>query len=291
MKAHARSSARDRIAALAERGLSISRRSGASRPKHARARRAALHVALLVHVRPGLAAGHQPLPGRARGGPVGVARRTSTTRTTSTRWPRWRARSAASRRCTRRPAATPAAAPRWHANMQIGGDQELLLALRTRAGDAWGMLGLYREPGEPLLRRTTSWLPARRRAAPRRGRPARAAARRGHRSGGPRRAGAGRAQRRLAVESLTPGVERWLAELPDGDWEQGRLPPAVLAVAGRALRTAEAPDAPGEVAVARVLSRVGPVGGAARRLARRRRRRAGSRSSSSPPIRRGSRRC
>ena len=22
-----------------------------------------------------------------------------------------------------------------------------------------------------------------------------------------------------SVESLTPGVERWLAELPDGDWE------------------------------------------------------------------------
>ncbi len=57
------------------------------------------------------------------------------------------------------------------------------------------------------------------------------------------------------VESLTPGVERWLEELPGGErMAQGVLPPAVLAVAGRALRTAESPDAPGEIAVARVLS-------------------------------------
>jgi DNA-binding CsgD family transcriptional regulator len=59
------------------------------------------------------------------------------------------------------------------------------------------------------------------------------------------------------VESATPGVERWLAALPDGDWDAGRLPSAVLAVAGRALRTAEYPDQPGEVAVSRVLSRSG----------------------------------
>jgi DNA-binding CsgD family transcriptional regulator len=59
------------------------------------------------------------------------------------------------------------------------------------------------------------------------------------------------------VESLTPGVERWLTELPDGDWEAGRLPSSVLAVAGRALRAAESPSAPGEIAVSRVLSATG----------------------------------
>ena len=59
------------------------------------------------------------------------------------------------------------------------------------------------------------------------------------------------------VESATPGVERWLQELPDGDWHAGRLPSSVLAVAGRALRTAEHPDEPGQVAVSRVLSRSG----------------------------------
>jgi DNA-binding CsgD family transcriptional regulator len=61
-----------------------------------------------------------------------------------------------------------------------------------------------------------------------------------------------------SVESLTPGAAHWLDELPDGDWTQrGKLPPSVLAVAGRALRTAEYADAPGEVALARVLARSG----------------------------------
>ena len=55
----------------------------------------------------------------------------------------------------------------------------------------------------------------------------------------------------------TSGVERWLSDLPDGDWDAGRLPSAVHAVAGRALRTAESREEPGEVALARVLSRSG----------------------------------
>ncbi len=56
------------------------------------------------------------------------------------------------------------------------------------------------------------------------------------------------------VESATPGVEQWLSDLPDGDWDAGKLPSAVLAVGARALRTVESPGEPGEVAVARVLS-------------------------------------
>jgi DNA-binding CsgD family transcriptional regulator len=52
-------------------------------------------------------------------------------------------------------------------------------------------------------------------------------------------------------------LERWLWELPDGDWDAGKLPSSVLAVAGRARRTAENPDMPAEIAVARVLSRTG----------------------------------
>jgi DNA-binding CsgD family transcriptional regulator len=59
------------------------------------------------------------------------------------------------------------------------------------------------------------------------------------------------------VESLTPGVEIWLADLP-GEWEsRGMLPPSVASVAASALRTAQDPDVPGEVAIARVLSRSG----------------------------------
>ena len=59
------------------------------------------------------------------------------------------------------------------------------------------------------------------------------------------------------VESSTPGMARWMSELPDGDWAAGKLPSSVLSVAGRALRTAESPDEPGEIAVSRVLSRSG----------------------------------
>jgi DNA-binding CsgD family transcriptional regulator len=59
------------------------------------------------------------------------------------------------------------------------------------------------------------------------------------------------------VQSATPGVERWVSELPGGDWDAGRLPPSVLSVAGQALRSAEGRDVPGEVALARVVTRSG----------------------------------
>lgn len=138
-----------------------------------------------------------------------------------------------------------------------GGEQELLVALRTTTGEAWGMLGLYREPGQPMfdrdelafLRALTPHLAE--------------GARRGLLVGealdpdGPDAPGLVVLDERWDVESLTPGVERWLEELPGGDWDsRGKLPPSVLAVAGRARRTAEH-DSPGEVSLARVLSRAG----------------------------------
>jgi DNA-binding CsgD family transcriptional regulator len=59
------------------------------------------------------------------------------------------------------------------------------------------------------------------------------------------------------VESITAGVEPWLAELP-GRWEDdGRLPAAVVSVAAQALRSRSTSDGPGEVAMARVLTRGG----------------------------------
>ena len=154
-------------------------------------------------------------------------------------------------------AGDPSRSARWHANMQMGGDQEVLVALRTAGGRAWGMLGLYREPGAPLfaddelafLQAVSSHLAA--------------GAQRGLLLGeaadpdGLDAPGLLVLKADWTIDSLTPGVERWLAQLPGGGWEQGRLPAAVLAVAGRALRTAEQPDAPGEVAVARVLSSEG----------------------------------
>lgn len=60
----------------------------------------------------------------------------------------------------------------------------------------------------------------------------------------------------MRAESLTPGVERWLTELPGGEHAPDRLPHALLSVAGQALKTATA-GVPGEVAFARVLAREG----------------------------------
>lgn len=152
----------------------------------------------------------------------------------------------------------PARSRRWHSNMQMGGDQELLVTLRTRPGDAWGMLGLYREPGQRMF--DSEELEFARAAAPHLAEGARRGLLVGEAADpeGPDSPGLIVLKEDWSVESLTPGAERWLDELPDGDWERKeRLPSSVLAVAGRALRTAEGPDVPGEIAVARVLSSAG----------------------------------
>jgi DNA-binding CsgD family transcriptional regulator len=139
-----------------------------------------------------------------------------------------------------------------------GADQQLLVALRSRIGDVWGMVGLYREPDRPLF--APDELRFLGEVAPHLAE----GARRGLLVGeavdpdGPESPGLVVLREDWTVESLTPGVARWLDELPGGAWEtHGTLPPSVLAVAGRALRTAEGPDAPGEIAMARVLSRTG----------------------------------
>ena len=153
----------------------------------------------------------------------------------------------------------PSRSRAWTLYMQpYGAEQELLMALRTGSGTTWGMLGLYREAGSrafdddelEFLRGVSGHLAE--------------GARRGLLVGeasdpdGPDAPGLVVLRDDWSVESLTPGVERWLSELPGGDWEaRGVLPPSVLAVAGRALRTAEGVHAPGDVALARVLSRDG----------------------------------
>ncbi len=45
----------------------------------------------------------------------------------------------------------PTGTARWQENMRLGGDQELILRLRTSDGETWGALGLYREPGRPMF--------------------------------------------------------------------------------------------------------------------------------------------
>jgi DNA-binding CsgD family transcriptional regulator len=151
----------------------------------------------------------------------------------------------------------PSSSPRWHANIAFGGDQELIAALRTRSGHVWGALGLYRETGQPLfgpdeLRFVTA-------VAPHLAEGARRALLVGEATDpeGPDAPGLVVLTADWEIESATPGVERWLSELPDGDRDAGRLPSAVLSVAGRARRAAGHPEEPGEVAVARVRARSG----------------------------------
>jgi DNA-binding CsgD family transcriptional regulator len=153
----------------------------------------------------------------------------------------------------------PSRSPSWNLYMlPHGAEQELLVALRTRAGDPWGVLGLYREPGRPqfdsdefrFLRDVSPYLAEGARRALLLGEACDPEQ--------PESPGLVVLREDWSVESLTPGVERWLAELPDGDWEgRGKLPASVLAVAGRALRAAEDTDTPSEVAFARVLSKAG----------------------------------
>src|SRR5680860_1515359 len=45
----------------------------------------------------------------------------------------------------------PTATRRWQLNMELGGDQELIAPLRSRGGQVWGALGLYRETGAPVF--------------------------------------------------------------------------------------------------------------------------------------------
>ena len=153
----------------------------------------------------------------------------------------------------------PSRSPGWNRYVHpYGAEQELFVALRTRSSEAWGVMSLYREPGRPqfdsdeirFLREVAPFLAE--------------GARRGLLVGearepdGPEAPGLVVLREDWSVESMTPGVARWLEELPDGAWERrGKLPPVVQSVAGRALRTAEHAEAPGEVALARVLSRSG----------------------------------
>jgi DNA-binding CsgD family transcriptional regulator len=150
----------------------------------------------------------------------------------------------------------PTGSPRWHANMVYGGDQEFITALRTTAGDVWGAVGLYREPGAPafdedeigLLHEVAPVLAAGTRRALLVGEATDPE--------GPDAPGLLVLSEDWDLESATPGTARWIAELPDGDWDAGQLPTSVLAVAGQALRTSDDGD-PGAVTVARVLSASG----------------------------------
>ncbi|WP_277210836.1 helix-turn-helix transcriptional regulator [Isoptericola croceus] len=153
----------------------------------------------------------------------------------------------------------PETSARWHSNMVYGGDQELMAALRARDGRAWGVMSLYREPDRPAF--APDELRFVRTVAPMLA----DGARRGLLMGeardpeGPGAPGLVVLDDRWCVESSSPEADRWLLDLPDGRWAAGRLPTAVLAVAGRAASITETPGTADrrEVAVARVLTRSG----------------------------------
>jgi DNA-binding CsgD family transcriptional regulator len=151
----------------------------------------------------------------------------------------------------------PNSSPRWHASMAYGADQEMVAAVRTRGGEVWGAIGLYREPDRPLFDAyEQAFLAA---ISPLMA----AAVRRALLIGesidpeGPDAPGMIVLGPDWHPELMSPGVEEWLRDLPDGNLAASRLPTAVLAVAGRAARSAPSTDDPAEVAVARVLTRSG----------------------------------
>jgi DNA-binding CsgD family transcriptional regulator len=148
----------------------------------------------------------------------------------------------------------PTGSPRWQENMKYGGDQEMLCALRTATGEAWGALGLYRDKGRPLfdtdelafISTVSKYLAEGARRALLVGE-----AKESEGLDGP---GLMVLSSDWDIESMTPGLERLLHDLPGGDRPGSTLPAAVIAVASRALRTAGSSNPSGEVAMARVLS-------------------------------------
>jgi DNA-binding CsgD family transcriptional regulator len=139
---------------------------------------------------------------------------------------------------------------------RYGLEQEVRVALRNRAGETWGLLSLVRELGAPLF--DDDELRFLRGVAPHLARGTQRGLLVGEATDPdlPDAPGLVVLDADGNVDSLTPGVERWLEELPSTRGEVG-LPTSVVAVATQALRTATHPDVPAETAVARVLSTSG----------------------------------
>jgi DNA-binding CsgD family transcriptional regulator len=138
--------------------------------------------------------------------------------------------------------------------VDYGAEQEMIAALRTQSGEVWGSLGLYREPADPMFGEgDLDFVQA---LAPSLAEGARRALLFGEAGDpeGPEAPGLIVLADDWSVESMTPGTARWLAEFPDGAWENGRLPSAVYAVAGQAKHNAGIRDPGGQTPFARVLS-------------------------------------
>ena len=133
----------------------------------------------------------------------------------------------------------PELSRKFHEEMQpFGCDQELLVALHTRDGEAWGLVGLYRETGRPDF--SAQDIALARRVAPGLAAGARHALLLGQAREPdlPQAPGLVVLDERLAVESATPTASRWLADL-GGTIE--RPPASVLTIAGHVLSRSGGP--------------------------------------------------
>ena len=147
----------------------------------------------------------------------------------------------------------PTATRRWQQNIELGGDQEMIARLRTGAGETWGAIGLYREPGRPLFDvADQAFLIA---VSPALASGVRPALLLGEATDPewPDAPGLVILDEGLAAESLSPGAERWLDELSEGD--ASALPAAIRAVASATLYSQSGPGR--EAGMARVLTRTG----------------------------------
>jgi DNA-binding CsgD family transcriptional regulator len=147
----------------------------------------------------------------------------------------------------------PTSSPRWQFNMSMGGDQEMIARIRTRQGETWGVLGLYREPGAPMFAdRDKEFVRA---IEPHLAAGARRAMTLGEANDPevPDAPGLLVIDDAWEIRSATPGAEHWLARLPDGDLQTGRLPSAVVAVAAQGIQNIRQHD-PATVAFSRVLA-------------------------------------
>jgi hypothetical protein len=137
----------------------------------------------------------------------------------------------------------PSSSPRWHA-MTYGGDQEVIAALRSRhvwvPSPCTGGLTAHAFDVQQAF-----W-----RCQPAHGRRCESSLLIGESADpeGPEAPGMIVLGPDWRPESMSPDVEEWLRDLPDGNWAAYQLPTAVLAVAGRAARSATGTDDPAEVA-------------------------------------------
>jgi DNA-binding CsgD family transcriptional regulator len=141
--------------------------------------------------------------------------------------------------------------------MAYGGDQEMIAALCSKGGDLWGALGLYREPDRPMF--DDEDLRFVRAISPHLAEGLRRSLLVGEAADpeGPDAPGMVVLNADWELESTSPGVNRWLAELTDPGASASRLPSALLAVAGRAMRLPPGGSDAAETAQARVLTRSG----------------------------------